>query len=238
MPEPTVRVTFPRFETIYELQARGLRIGKTVGSHWDPVETASRAKKYDPEAFAVLFDEFFEKIRRFAYFHTGDPHLADDLAAEVFSQALESIASFKDRGGTIGPWLFGIARNVVASHFRASGAKQTVQLDEGIRSPEAEGPEQRALENLSCEEGPEQRALENLSCEELYEALATLPEDQRAIVILRFIEGYDVKTVASIVNKRPGAVRTSQHRAIAALRKRFEDIGRNDEGGEIEASTG
>jgi len=224
MPEPTVRVTFPRFETIYELQARGLRIGKTVGSHWDPVETASRAKKYDPEAFAVLFDEFFEKIRRFAYFHTGDPHLADDLAAEVFSQALESIASFKDRGGTIGPWLFGIARNVVASHFRASGAKQTVQLDEGIRSPEAEGPEQRALENLSCEE--------------LYEALATLPEDQRAIVILRFIEGYDVKTVASIVNKRPGAVRTSQHRAIAALRKRFEDIGRNDEGGEIEASTG
>jgi RNA polymerase sigma-70 factor (ECF subfamily) len=178
-----------------------------VTDGWDPVDIASRTRVYDPEAFAALFDAFFEKIRRFAYFHTGDAPLADDIAAEVFSQALESIDKFADRGGTIGPWLYGIARNVVASHFREPGARQTVPLDETVKAPEHDCPEDAALRALSHEG--------------LYEALSTLPDEQRSIVILRFIEGYDVKTVAKVLNKRPGAVRTQQHRAIQALRRRF-----------------
>lgn len=179
-----------------------------MGSDWDPEEIASGAKRYDPDAFAALFDTFFEKIRRYAYFHTGDESLADDLASEVFSQALESIDGFTDRGGTIGPWLYGIAKNVVASHFRSAAAKPTIPLEEVALAPSGDCPEEDALRNLSCEE--------------LYVALSTLSEDQRAILLLRFIEGYDVKTVAKIVGKRPGAVRTQQHRAIAALRERFK----------------
>lgn len=142
---------------------------------FDPFDIASRARAYDPEALAALFDAFFEKIRRFAYFHTGDAHLADDLASEVFSQALESIGKFTDRGGTIGPWLFGIARNVVAAHFRSTGARPTVPLDETARAPDSDCPEERALLKLSHEE--------------LYQALSALPDEQRTIVVLRFIEG-------------------------------------------------
>lgn len=179
-----------------------------MGADWDPEEIASGAKRYDPAAFAALFDAFFEKIRRYAYFHTGDENLADDLASEVFSQALESIDGFTDRGGTIGPWLYGIAKNVVASHFRATAAKRTTPLEEAALVPAVDCPEDDALRNLSCEE--------------LYEALSTLSEDQRAILLLRFIEGYDVNTVAKIVGKRPGAVRTQQHRAIATLRARYQ----------------
>ncbi|MHB8895348.1 MAG: sigma-70 family RNA polymerase sigma factor [Candidatus Geothermincolia bacterium] len=183
---------------------------KGVGVNWDPVEVASRARGYDPEAFAALFDAFYEKIRRFAYFHTGDEHLADDLAAEVFSQALESIDKFTDRGGTIGPWLYGIAKNVIASHFRSSTSKSTLPLDEAVPAPSADCPEDRALRNLSHEG--------------LYQALCILTDDQKAIVVLRFIEGYDVKTVARALGKKPGAVRTQQHRAIAALRTHFESM--------------
>lgn len=188
-----------------------LRTGPSVGADWDPVEIASRARGYDPEAFAALFDAYFEKIRRFAYFHTGDEHLADDLASEVFSQALESIGGFTDRGGTIGPWLYGIARNVIASHFRSSAAKPVVPLDQAAVVPSGDCPEDEALANLSYEG--------------LYSALSVLPEEQKAIIVMRFIEGYDVKTVARALKKRPGAVRTQQHRAIGALRKHFETIG-------------
>jgi RNA polymerase sigma-70 factor (ECF subfamily) len=179
-----------------------------VADDWDPVDIASRARAYDPEAFAALFDAFFEKIRRFAYFHTGDAHLADDLAAEVFSRALESIDRFTDRGGTIGPWLYGIARNVIAGHCRTSAARQTVPLDETVAAPEYDCPEEAAIRTLSYEG--------------LYEALSSLPDEQRTIVILRFIEGYDVRTVAKVLNKRPGAVRTQQHRAILSLRRHFK----------------
>jgi RNA polymerase sigma-70 factor (ECF subfamily) len=176
---------------------------------WDPVDIASRARQYDPEAFAALFDIFFEKIRRFAYFHVGDAALADDLAAEVFRQAIESIGSFKDRGGTIGAWLYGIARNVVASHLRSAGKAPTVQLHEGMPTRDADAPEARVLESLSYQE--------------LYEALARLPGEQREILVLRFIEGYSVKTVSKILKKREGAVRAQQHRAIVSLRKYYSD---------------
>jgi len=188
---------------------------------FDPFDIASRARAYDPEALAALFDAFFEKIRRFAYFHTGDAHLADDLASEVFSQALESIGKFTDRGGTIGPWLFGIARNVVAAHFRSTGARPTVPLDETARAPDSDCPEERALLKLSHEE--------------LYQALLALPDEQRTIVVLRFIEGYDVKTVARVLDKRPGAVRTQQHRAIMSLRKQF--AGKEEEGHDEETAS-
>ncbi len=176
---------------------------------WDPVDIASRARQYDPEAFAALFDVFFEKIRRFVYFHVGDAALADDLAAEVFRQAIESIGSFKDRGGTIGAWLYGIARNVVASHQRLAGRTPTVQLHEGLPSRE--------------EDAPEARVLARLSYQDLYAAMARLPEEQREILILRFIEGYNVKTVAKILKKREGAVRAQQHRAIVSMRKLYSD---------------
>lgn len=182
-----------------------------MGADRDLVEIASRARGYDPEAFAALFDIFFEKIRRYVYFHTGDEDLADDLAAEVFSQAIESIGGFTDRGGTIGAWLFGIARNVVASHFRSAAAKPVVPLGDAAVVP--------------SEDCPERQALETLSYEGLYRALEILPDDQKAILVLRFIEGYDVKTTAKILGKRSGAVRTAQHRAIAALRGYFEETG-------------
>ncbi|MBU1669890.1 MAG: sigma-70 family RNA polymerase sigma factor [Actinobacteria bacterium] len=174
---------------------------------WDPVEVASRAARYDREAFAELFDRFFEGIRRYAYFHTGDEDLADDMAAEVFSQALASIENFTDRGGTIGAWLYGIARNVVAGHFRKSGRVHEVGLSDELAEPEEHGPVQTVFEEMS-----------NL---ELYEALSTLPDMQRDVVVLRFIEGYDVDGVARIVGKRPGAVRALQHRAMISLRKVF-----------------
>lgn len=184
---------------------------------WDPVDVAERARRYDPDAFAALFDRYFEKMRRYVYYHTGDPDLADELAAEVFRQALDSIATFDDRGGTIGAWLYGVARNVLASHFRTSRRGQQCEaLDETLAGPEGEGPEVTVLERLTHEQ--------------LYRAIARLPREQRDVVIPRFIEGYRVDTVASILGKRPGAVRAQQHRAIGALRRMFEA----EENGECE----
>lgn len=183
-------------------------MGTEKACEWDPVEVAARAKEYDPEAFGALFDRYFEKIRRYAYFQTGDLDAADELASEVFKQALESIASFDDRGGSIGAWLYGIARNIIAAHFRAAGKMGTVITDSAAFI--AVGGE------------PEKRVLEKSTYEDLYTAITRLPAEQREIIILRFIEGYRVTTVARILDKRPGAVRAQQHRAIASLRKMFE----------------
>lgn len=172
------------------------------------IDIASRAKQYDPEAFAEIFDLFFEKIRRYMYFHTGDIDMAEDLAAEVFTLALECIKNFDDRGGSIGSWLYGIARNTLAGHYRSIGKSSIVPLDSEFPAPETEKPEETVLSELTYAD--------------LYRAMALLPPEQKEVVILRFIEGYRVKTVAKMMNKSPGAVRALQHRALVSLRKTFK----------------
>lgn len=188
---------------------------RDVIAELDLVDIASRAGRSEPEAYAELFDLFFEKLRRYAYYKTGDIDLAEDIAAEALTKGLESMGGFEDRGGTIGAWLFGIARNVLARHREASGKAELVDLDEDLPGLE--------------EERPENIVLARMSHQNLYEALSRLPEEQREVVLLRFMERYDTRTVARIMEKRPGAVRALQHRAISSLRGMLTTEGVGDE---------
>jgi len=182
-----------------------------VISSQELVDVAARAKRYEPDALARLFDLYFEKLRRYMYYKTGNLDRAEDLAAEALTRGIESIEKFEDRGGTIGAWLFGIARNLLARERESDGRAEMVELEERFPAEE--------------EEQPEKILLVELSHEELYEALSRLPDEQREVVLLRFMEGYDVKTVAQIIAKKPGAVRALQFRAVRALQKMYEPGG-------------
>ena len=182
------------------------------GDNWRQVRSdrsggglSARAKRGEREAFEEIFDIYFEKLRRYAYYRTGDMNTAEDLAAETLTKGIESIGSFEDRGGTLGPWLFGIIRNLLSRHREQTARIAYVELDESLACDEREGPESSVLEMLTHER--------------LHRALEKLPDDQREVILLRFMERYDVRTVAGIVEKKPGAVRALQFRATAALRR-------------------
>jgi RNA polymerase sigma-70 factor, ECF subfamily len=168
-------------------------------------DLAVRAGRHEPAAFAELFDLFFERLRRYAFYQTGDIDGAEDIAADVIRAAIESIDRFDDRGGMLGAWLYGIARNLIARQFREQGRKPEVRMED---APVLSGGE--ALEDT---------VLRGLTYVELYDAISRLPDEQREVIILRYIEGYRSKTVAEIVQKKPGAVRAIQHRAILALKR-------------------
>ncbi|MBN2169325.1 MAG: sigma-70 family RNA polymerase sigma factor [Actinobacteria bacterium] len=168
-------------------------------------EIAARAKQHDPGAFSELFDLFFERLRGYMYFKTGDLDMAEDLAAETLARGFENIDNFTDRGGTIGAWLFGIARNLMARERESKAKAELVELDKG------------AL--VADEELTDLEVLEKLDHAELYRAISTLPDEQQEVVLLRFMERYDVRTVAKIMGKKPGAVRALQFRAFNSLRE-------------------
>lgn len=184
------------------------RKGTDLTTSQELIDLAARAKQYEPEALGRLFDLFFEKLRRYMYYKTGNIDRAEELAAETLTKGIENIGGFKDQGGTIGAWLFGIGRNLLAREREAAGKAELVELDEML-------PDER-------EEPPEEYVLVQLTNEELYQALSRLPYEQREVVLLRFMEGYDVKTVGGIMGKRPGAVRALQFRAVQALKEMFE----------------
>lgn len=79
---------------------------------------AARLRALDQDAWALLYDEHQPRIWRYCYARTGSRDAADDLAAQVFAEALQSIHRYRYRGKPILAWLYRIASNHVGKWFR------------------------------------------------------------------------------------------------------------------------
>jgi len=166
-----------------------------------------RAKEGDPAAFAEIYDRHHSPIYRYIFFRVGSEATAEDLTSEVFVRMVEKIDQFTYRGRPLLAWLYTIARNLVAGHHRYFEKHEVLPLDEGLRA-NAINPEKAA--NLA------------LNQRNLAAALEKLTEWQRQVIILKFFEGMDNQTVAEIMDKSVGAVKSLQHRGLAALRRIFD----------------
>jgi RNA polymerase sigma-70 factor (ECF subfamily) len=170
----------------------------------DEANLIQQAKEGDPAAFAEIYDRHQPAIYRYIFYRVGDVTTAEDLTGEVFVRLLERIEHFTYQGRPLLAWLYTIARNLIADYQRQ--AKPTT-----ILSPD---------EQLMAEVGnPAQVTEQGLARRRLAAALPHLTEDQRQVIILKFIEGLDNVEVARTLGKSVGAVKSLQHRALAALRR-------------------
>jgi len=166
-----------------------------------------RAQQGDPAAFTEIYDRHQPAIYRYIYYRVGDVATAEDLTSEVFVRLVEGIDRFVYRGRPLLAWLYTIARNLVTDHRRRTGQATMLPLDE----------------QLVAEAGDlEQAAERGLAQRRLAAALVHLTEDQRQVIVLKFIEGLDNEETARILGKSVGAVKSLQHRALAALRRILE----------------
>ena len=165
------------------------------------------AKAGDASAFGELYERYRDAIYRFCLARTGTAHDAEDLTADVFVKALQSIDRYQDRGLPFAAFLYRIARN--AAIDRARTLKQPLSVDGLVVEPASK-------QNVELEAG--------LAVEKsiLLEALTRLKAEHRDVVVMRFIEGYAAIEVARMLGKTEGAVRTLQHRALERLRREFE----------------
>lgn len=167
-------------------------------------ELVEKAKNYDAEAFGQLYDLYFDKIFGYAYYKVGKRFDAEDIAEQVFLKALEKIPEFQWRGVRFSSWLFRIASNLIIDYYRA-GNREMVEISE----------EANFLLDDTCD--PERSAINACDRDEIVSAMRTLTEEQRQVVIMRFIAGMTNEEVAKAINKNIGAVKALQHRAIGAL---------------------
>ena len=162
-----------------------------------------RAVHRDVAAFEQLYELFIDRIYRFLLYRVGDSHLAEDLTSTVFVKAWRSIDRYQERGVPFSAWLYKIARNATADHFRAE--KGDLSLDGlGMVLPVGD----------HASESVERLFTQN----EIRKALGSLRKDQRGVIILRFFDGLPYSEVAEVMGKREGAVRTIQYRALNSLR--------------------
>ncbi|MGC9523500.1 MAG: sigma-70 family RNA polymerase sigma factor [Anaerolineae bacterium] len=176
----------------------------------DEARLIEAAKAGDREAFAELYERFQPKIYRYIRLRVDNIATAEDLTSEVFVRVVDSIDHFRYQGRPILAWLYTIARNLLTDHYRRAGRTEQVPLNDFLPAETRD---------------PSQRAHYALLEEELVGALRELTEDQRNVIVLKFYEEFDNATTAEMLNKSIGAVKSLQHRALAALARSFARLG-------------
>ncbi len=178
----------------------------------DDTELIAQAAKADREAFGALYERYVFRVFRHVYYLTNDTHMAEDLTAQTFLNALEAIHRYEVRGVPFLAWLLRIAYNLTVNHkkVRSNG---TAPLPETV-----EAKSTQYLPEASCEA--------KAAGEQVWEGVRTLRGDQRQVIVMRFIDGLGYPDIAKVLGKSIGAVRVIQHRALCTLRRRLEnDVG-------------
>lgn len=170
-----------------------------------------RAQALEESALAELYSTYYPRIYNYAFLHLGDIQAAEDLASEVMLKLLESIRSYRFRGPPFSAWVFRIARNKLIDLHRRRKRRGEVDLTEPL------------LATLISPQTLAERALDR---GQLQLALKYLTEEQRQVIVLKFIEGFDNASAARILGRSEGAVKSLQHRALNSLRRIMSGEGR------------
>lgn len=164
----------------------------------------ARARRFEKRALAEIYDRYSEALYRYAWRSLGDGDLAEECVAETFARFLAAM----ERGGgprdNLRAYLYRMAHNWITDHYRRS-PPQTLSLDPELHAhPDSDPSDLVALE---------------LERQQVRAALASLTPEQRQVIMLRYLEGWDHEQIARAMEKRVGAVKALQHRAIRALRR-------------------
>ena len=160
------------------------------------IEAAQR----DPTRFAELYEQNFERVYAYIAVRVHNRDEAQDLTSEVFHQALAGIARFQWRGAPFLTWLLGIAANVLADRWQRTFQQREVPGDD--------------LEPAAVDLKVEQRAM-------LFQLVDGLPEDQRLVIVRRFVDQRTLREIARELGRSEGAVKQLQFRALQTLRARM-----------------
>ena len=161
------------------------------------------------EKFSKIYDSCAEKIYRFVFLRVNSKELAQDLTSETFSKGWES---FKENPqGIENPraFLYKIARNLVADHYRRDSKMQTVSPD--------------SVENQLADTKVdfEQKAVLASDMETVRAALASLNEDYQNAIVWRYLDDLSMKEVSHLLDRSEEATRVLLHRAMKELRTKL-----------------
>jgi RNA polymerase sigma-70 factor (ECF subfamily) len=160
-----------------------------------------RAQRGSREAAALLFRRHWPAARRAALAVTGSEAMADDVAQDAFERAFAALERF-DASRPFAPWLHRIAVNRALDLMRRE--RRLTGLDEAPEPAAPSGPDT----------GPDPEALA---------ALARLPPERRAVIVLRYLLDYAPPEIAAMLDLPLGTVNSRLARALAELRERLGD---------------
>ena len=165
-------------------------------------EIVERARRGDQEAFAAVIQHYDPGLRALAYRLLGDPHRMDDALQEAYLKAFRALPRFRG-DSNLGTWLYRIAYNACLDELGRSRRVVHLPLDEHREQP-----------GVSSDPGDVAARRRDLAA-----ALAALPLEERAAVLLVDAQGFDYREAARVLGVPEGTIGSRLSRARATLRR-------------------
>ena len=164
----------------------------------------SRARGGDREAFGALVEQYRDNVYRLAYRMCGNAYDADEAAQEAFVAAWRALPNFRG-DAKFSTWLYRLTSNAAIDVMRREKRHQTVGDGEMVDlADDADSPQE------TVERTEQQEAVQK--------ALATLSEEYREVLLLRYMEELDYAEIAEVLQLPSGTVKSRINRAKAALK--------------------
>ena len=163
----------------------------------------ARAKAGDKAAIEYLYLRYANNVYGYVRSIVRNDHDAEDVTQHVFAKLLTSLSKYDDRGVPFFAWLLRLARNVAIDHLRAS---RTV-------------PSEMVYERDSAAPGDIEQSLT------VRDAFASLPEDQREVVVLRHVVGLSPGEIAEQLGRSEASVHGLHHRGRRTLKQALVSTG-------------
>lgn len=188
-------------------------VNKPVHEERELVEKA----KTDPEAFGILYDNYYDRIYNFILRRTASVAIAEDLTSNTFFKALDKLSSFKWMNVPFSAWLYRIATNEV-NYFYRKNKRVSQSIDENLE-------ETLEDDNSSADSAVNQTETElqwNKLFVKLHETIITLKPKYQEVIALRYFEEKSIKEISEILSKAEGTVKSLLHRGLEKLKQKID----------------
>jgi RNA polymerase sigma-70 factor, ECF subfamily len=167
--------------------------------------------------FEELYSKYHQDVFQFLIYTVRSRQLAEDLVQEVYIRVLRSHKNFEGKSSEK-TWLFSIAKNVAIDYFRKQKGWKGRILEKFDWSQPLKG------EN----DIPEEVAVQKEEIRDLYKCIEKCTTDQRMVITMRYIQDLSISETAEVLGWTESKVKTTQHRAIKALKKLMEQQEREE----------
>ena len=163
-----------------------------------------RLRASDEQTWRAIYDEYLPRVFHFMCYKVGNVQIAEDLTAATFEKAWQSKVNFRGSKGTVQSWLFGIARHVVADHYRKPYQEEN----------------EAALQTLHTHHTlVEDKVQRNEEFESILQIISTFKEQHQEIIALKYGAELSNREIASLTGLSETNVGTILHRLVSKIRK-------------------
>lgn len=178
-----------------------------------------RVQNGDKQAFGLLVSKYQRKLMRLVMRFVRDQAEAEDVVQEAFVKAYRALPAFRGESAFY-TWLYRIGVNAAKNWLIAQGRRAPTSTD--VDSEEAENYAEGDL--LRDVDTPERLLMSKQIADTVNAAMAGLPEDLRAAITLREIDGLAYEEIAEVMNCPIGTVRSRIFRAREAIAEKLRPL--------------